>query len=186
MDSTCIHTWTNGFHTLYHKKRSQNHVILHMHVFFLLGFRLCGMFAASLRHSRSLSLMHAFITCKQSKWKEYRNATIKPNSRQTGRLCLLPHLFSMRATCAVATQLQAHSITTQHNTQVYFYSCTQSVWNDLTPCMCHILVEGYLQRQFICDLTCAVTPPPAPHMFQLGKLHSVPLQHSNIASSRVA
>lgn len=31
-------------------------------------------------------------------------------------LCLLPHLFSMRATCAVATQLQAHSITTQHNT----------------------------------------------------------------------
>lgn len=38
-------------------------------------------------------------------------------------------------------------------------------------CMCHV-ARSRPQRR-MCDLTCAVTPA-APHVFQLGKLHSVP------------
>lgn len=74
--------------------------------------------------------------------------------------------------------------------------CVAVSMNRSMACMSHILVktkqkEAYcrvvlacsLQKQFIYDLTCAVTPTE-PHMFQLGKLHSV--LHSNEATSRVA
>lgn len=64
--------------------------------------------------------------------------------------------------------------------------------NRFTACTCYISVKSLLRVCFgmltaeavhLFDLTCTVTPA-APHVFQLGKLHSA--QHSNEACSRVA
>lgn len=64
--------------------------------------------------------------------------------------------------------------------------------NLFMACTCYIPVKsflwfcfGMLTAEAVClfDLTCAVTPA-APHVFQLGKLHSA--QRSNEACSRVA
>lgn len=123
--------------------------------------------------------MHASTPCNVNKASKVHHTAGKP---------LISHNFL--SFLIIYRNLATHGL--------FFFTpiCVAVSMNRFMACMSHILVktkqkEAYcrvvlarsLQKHFIYDLTCAVTPTE-PHMFQLGKLHSV--LHSNEATSRVA